>query len=89
MLKVHLPRTHMRTIPPRTVGKRTTYPEPIVEEFLVVDLNRRTTYPEPIVEESLVVELEVEDLVVWSDGLVDTITIAVGSRKVELQVISD
>jgi hypothetical protein len=44
------------------------------------------SYPESIVEESLVVELKVENLVVCSNGLIDAITITVGSREVKLAI---
>jgi hypothetical protein len=43
------------------------------------------THPETIEEEPLIIELEVEDLmVVWPDGLVYPVTIAVRSHIVEL-----
>jgi hypothetical protein len=45
----------------------------------------KNTHPETIEEEPLIIELEVEDLmVVWPDGLVYPVTIAVRSHIVEL-----
>ncbi len=45
----------------------------------------QNTHPETIEEEPLIIELEVEDLmVVWPDGLIDPVSIAVRSHVVEL-----
>jgi hypothetical protein len=45
----------------------------------------KNAHPETIEEEPLIIELEVEDLmVVWPDGLIDPVTIAVRSHIVEL-----
>jgi len=45
----------------------------------------KNTHLETIEEEPLIIELEVEDLmVVWPDGLVYSVTIAVRSHIVEL-----
>jgi hypothetical protein len=45
----------------------------------------KNAHPETIEEEPLIIELEVEDLmVVWPDGLVYSVTIAVRSHIVEL-----